>query len=71
MIIKKLFGNNIEPNCKYCSYLNEIGNSNDFCQKSHRAPKDEQCRRFKYDPLKRTPTILPSLPKYDEADFSL
>lgn len=71
MIIKKLFGNNIEPRCEYCFYLNSEKNSNAFCQKSHRAPKDEQCKRFKYDPLKRTPTILPSLPKYSREDFSL
>ena len=71
MFIKKIFGKSIEPNCKYCMYLNETKDKQNFCSKSKEEPEMGKCKHFKYDPLKRQPTVLPPLPKYDKDDFSL
>lgn len=32
---------------------------------------DDKCRRFSYDPLKRTPDVSPELPVYREEDFKI
>lgn len=46
---KKLFGNNIEPDCMYCE--NAVFNKYDvFCKKS-KGIRNGRCRSFKYDPL--------------------
>lgn len=68
---KKLFGKNIEPNCNYCIHLQEGDGNNFICKKLRHAKKSTKCRHFYYDPLKRVPTVLPKLPKYNPEDFSL
>lgn len=70
MFFKKLFGNNIEASCEYCH--NAVFKENDVIICSvNREIKDGKCMRFKYNPLLRTPKILPNLPKYDPKDFEL
>ena len=49
----KLFGQNISPDCAYCSnaiFENEVI----YCAKSRRIEKNK-CKSFKYDPLMRVP----------------
>lgn len=67
---KKLFGNEIETNCSYCSHN---GGSEDMpnCSKGVGPERDGSCRHFVYDPLMRTPRSLPPLREYDADDFSL
>ncbi len=65
----KLFGNNIEPDCSYCSNCikDEAGK---ICIKNT-SIVNGKCRRFKYDPLLREPFRPPVLPKFDPEDFKL
>lgn len=69
---KKLFGTHIEPNCEYCS--NNVERDGKQACRHHLTPgKDGSCRKFSYDPLRRTPIALPLLPdmEFDEDEFKL
>ncbi len=66
----KLFGNQIEVKCEYCI------NSSDFdgasvCRLHRYLLPDGTCRRFAYDPLKRSPVNLPPLRAHDSEEFKL
>ncbi len=69
---KKLFGNHIEPNCEYCANSVE-SNGRQACRYRLTPGKDGSCRKFSYDPLRRTPVALPPLPAidFDEDEFKL
>ena len=70
MITKRLFRNDIEPNCSYC--LNStIKNGSLFCTKFRRYKNHKNCKHFNYDPLKRVPEDKPELPHFDKSEFYL
>ncbi len=70
MLTKRLFRNNIEPNCSYC--LNSIINNGSlFCTKLRRYKNNKNCKHFNYDPLKRVPKDKPDLPHFDKSEFYL
>lgn len=60
---KKLFGNEIEPDCGYCSSCREGS-----CTLGRPAGP---CADFQYDPLKRTPKSTPELKTHDPEEFKL
>lgn len=65
----KLFGQNISPDCSYCSHAvfeNEII----YCTKSRRIEKGK-CKSFKYDPLMRVPKKSAFKKTYTADDFRL
>lgn len=67
---KKLFGNQIEVNCCYCSQ--NTGTEEDpICASGRQLEEDGSCHRFSYDPLMRTPRALPPLREYEAEDFTL
>lgn len=70
---KKLFGNNILSSCDYCDNagINEDGKH--ICELDKiQVKKGNNCRKFKYNPLKRTPvTGSIRLPEYKPEDFIL
>ena len=68
-----LFGNNIEPACKYCANLMQLTPSGKeaLCERRGIVSPDFHCRHYDYDPLKRIPKVLPSLQKFSAEDFSL
>ncbi len=65
----KLFGKNIEPDCKYCSYSG-IDKGIMGCQKS-KVIKDGKCRSFTYDPLLRIPASVSISGNFSPDDFKL
>jgi len=68
-----LFNRNIEPRCAYCAHAAPIGHGEVACLKKGVVSQSAGCRRFKYDPLKRTPP-RPSavrLGSYKSEDFSI
>ena len=67
--MKKLFGNNITPNCEYCELAQYSGGK--FICNKNKVLVNNKCRKFKYDPLKRVPNSTPSLDKYSLEDFVL
>lgn len=66
----KLFGNNIEPDCSYCTHCIEDSEGRRICIKSA-SLQNGKCRKFSYDPLLRKPFKPPVLPQFDPEDFRL
>ncbi len=68
-----LFRKDIEARCAYCSHAGEADGENVLCSKRGLVSRDYSCRRFSYDPLKRTPPPRVSLHTdgLDKDDFSL
>ncbi len=64
------FGANVEPNCEYCANGVMLG---ERCRCLLNLSPDDggACRKFIYDPLRRTPRTAPKLGKFDPEDFSL
>lgn len=69
---KKLYGKDIEPKCAYCAFGESTQDEKTvLCQKKGISEPDGACKKFKYDPLKRSPRKKPQLPEYCAEDFSL
>lgn len=68
-----LFRKKIDRRCAYCQFGGKISDEQVICQKCGVVPASHQCRRFRYDPLKRVPPkpLAPDFSKYDEKDYSL
>jgi hypothetical protein len=68
-----LFNKKIEPSCAYCLHGNAIGEGQVACLKKGITDADSSCKKFSYDPLKRTPEPPQKLKKSDfsEEDFIL
>lgn len=69
----KLFNKNeISPSCSYCEYgkLSPDGESV-LCIKKGVMEKNDFCKKFSYDILKRQPKRPQALSKFSEDDFSL
>jgi len=68
-----LFRKKITPNCTYCSNCTPMDNGQYLCIKKGIVDSAGKCRRFRYDPFKRTPVKPKSLDfsKYEQEDYSL
>ena len=68
-----LFSKQIEPRCAYCKRGARLDDDRVMCLKKGIVSAGGQCRRFRYDPLKRVPARRDTraLEKLDEKDFSL
>lgn len=68
-----LFRKKIQPSCTYCRYGAALDNGQILCSKKGLVANKEKCRRFCYDPCKRTPVKPKSLDfsKYENEDYSL
>ena len=70
---KKLLGENVEPRCSYCVF----GTATDqgdviLCPKKGVLAPDDSCKKFAYDPLKRTPLRPKAAPEgFAKEDFYL
>ena len=69
---KKLFNKSVVKKCDVCKYstLSEDGESV-LCVKKGILDRDDICRKFVYDPLKREPQKKAKLPEYSAAEFKL
>lgn len=69
---RPLFGNHIEPACRYCAHARENTDGRFIlCQHKGVVAPYYSCRKFRYDPLLRVPSRQAVLPKYDKSDFEL
>lgn len=50
-----LFDKNIEPRCGYCQWGTPLNGEQMMCVKRGIVACGGSCRRFRYDPLMRTP----------------
>ena len=67
---KKLFGNNIPPQCEYCRYSTK-NNSGKLSCPYGAGTLEDTCKRYEYNPLKREPRSVQTLPKFTADDFKL
>lgn len=66
------FGKDIEPSCEYCIYYDTSENGTlHSCRKKQTLVLTGSCKRFEYDPLKRKPKRILTLPQYSAEDFKL
>ena len=68
-----LFRKKIPRSCQYCAFSAKMGDEQMLCPKRGIVSTDFQCRKFRYDPIKRIPSKPKALDlsKYDNNDFSL
>ena len=68
-----LFSKQIEPRCAYCKRGARLDDDRVMCLKKGIVSACGQCRRFRYDPLKRVPPkpAVPDFSKLSDEDFSL
>ena len=68
-----LFNKKITPDCAYCSHRTLIGEGEVACVKKGVSQEGLTCGKFDYDPLKRVPDYVLSVPKTDlkPEDFEL
>ena len=69
----KLFRKDMDPRCAYCEYGSQLNEREVMCVKQGVMPVEGHCRRFRYDPLKRTPPRPATLDTehLKEKDFSI
>lgn len=68
-----LFRKDIEPRCLYCRYGKEFMPEQISCPKKGVVGPGYHCRKFRYDPLKRTPPkqAVLDLSRFQDEDFTL
>ena len=68
-----LFRKKMTRACSYCIHGTQIDDEQILCVKRGVVPVSGKCRRFHYDPCKRTPPKVKALDfrKYDQQDYSL
>ena len=70
--MRRLFGDNIEPACVYCRNGTRTKKGDKImCPKNGMVDIYYSCRRFCYDPLRRTPSDSAALPEFPKSDFEL
>jgi hypothetical protein len=69
---KSVFGETIQPNCRYCRYnAAQADDPQETVKCSNYEEGRESCRRYQYDPTKRVPKAAPKLGSFTPEDFSL
>ena len=68
-----IFRKKIEKSCLYCAYGAKMDDDEILCIKKGIVSCVGKCRKFRYDPCKRTPSKRKPLDfnKYSQEDFSL
>lgn len=66
---KKIFGNNISPDCTYCK--NMILDSDAMNCTKNKEIINGKCRKFDYNPLLRVPRDKPKMMEFQMEDFVL
>ena len=68
-----LFRKNVQRSCAYCSHGTKVSEDQILCKKNGVVSYVYSCRRFRYDPCKRSPVKAKAMDflKYMDEDFSL
>ena len=66
---KKMFGNDIIPNCNYCKNF-IVTPEESYCEYS-KTIKKGKCRKFEYNPLLRVPQTAPAMMTFSKEDFEI
>ncbi|MBQ8568766.1 MAG: hypothetical protein IJ446_06085 [Oscillospiraceae bacterium] len=63
MAKKKYFGNDIQPQCQYCTFgVRAKDGGKVLCEKRGLVNGDASCNKFSYSPLKRIPVKQLNIP---------
>lgn len=65
----KLFGSNIQPDCRYCDNFSH--DPNNFGCIKRREIKNGKCRKFMYNPILRTPKSEARMMQFRKEDFEI
>ena len=68
-----LFRKKLPRHCAYCIHAGKMSDHEMICRKKGVVAAADQCRRFRYDPLKRIP-VRPKPQRFDkltQQDFTL
>lgn len=69
---KKIVGAGIEPKCEYCKNGSVSADGKHvLCAKTGVLDLDYSCKKFVYDPLKRTPRRMNDTLEFTPEDFEL
>ena len=69
---KTIFGNTVSPKCIYCETgILTPDKKMVLCKKRGVMQPDSFCKKFRYDPLKRTPDTVALQTDFKPEDFSL
>ena len=69
---KSAFNKKLEKHCEYCVYGSKLNFDDQIiCKKRGVTDKNDKCRSYKYDPLKRVPTKFKIANDFNENDFKL
>lgn len=72
MAFERLFGNRINPECRYCRYGKVSTNKEKvFCSKKGVVNANNRCRSYEYDPTLREPKKIMANMEYTKEDFSI
>ncbi len=66
---RKLFGNNITPNCAYCDNFSDEADKRG-CTKNKEI-KNGKCKKFDYNPILRTPKSEVKMMQFSKEDFEI
>ena len=72
-MLNKLYNENIEPRCVYCSYGKIMGKDEIACVRRGIMSSSGHCRGFRYEPTKREPRETQGFValKFSQKDFSI
>ena len=69
---EKLFNSDLDMACQWCVHGKKSEYTDDvFCKKRGLVSARDWCRKYKYDPLKRTPDKQIIDKSFNEDDFQL
>ena len=69
---KSPFNKKLEKHCEYCVYGSTLNFDNQIiCKKRGVTDKADNCRSYKYDPIKRVPARVKIADGYSDEDFKL
>ena len=68
-----LFKKKTEPRCAYCVHSRPLNDQQVACERKGIMSVASSCRKFEYDPLRRTPPrpVKPEFSDLKEEDFAL
>ena len=69
----QIFNRNTEPRCAFCEHGSPVGDGRTvLCRKIGGIMQSySNCKKFKYDPLKREPVVISFSGDFSKEDFSL
>ncbi len=68
----KMFNKDTLKSCEWCKFSRKSQFNDDlFCQKQGITEKFQVCRKYKYDPLKRTPEKKTVSSEFSKSDFKI